>query len=117
MRTIPYLVPAAESREIRTHLLTDASDRYTLDQILSGEMTEIVVEHIHEYLRSVGENIRAGRMKLEDFIIFKVCTCSRGSDGNTRQTLLLTSELLDSAWERIRRITRTRKVSHTCKSR
>ena len=31
------------------------------------------MEHIHEYLRSVGENIRAGRMKLEDFIIFKVC--------------------------------------------
>jgi len=29
------------------------------------------VEHIHEYLRSVGENVRAGRMKLEDFIIFK----------------------------------------------
>ena len=48
-------------------------DRYVLDQILSGEMTEIVVEHIHEYLRSVGENIRAGRMKLEDYIIFKVC--------------------------------------------
>ena len=48
-------------------------DRYVLDQILSGEMTEIVVENIHEYLRSVGENIRAGRIKLEDFIIFKVC--------------------------------------------
>jgi hypothetical protein len=48
-------------------------NRYVLDQILSGEMTEIVVEKIHEYLRSVGENIRTGRMKLEDFVIFKVC--------------------------------------------
>lgn len=48
-------------------------DRYVLDQILSGEMTEVVVEKIHDYLRSVGENIRAGRMKLEDFLIFKVC--------------------------------------------
>lgn len=46
--------------------------RYVLDQILSGEMTEVVVENIHEYLRSVGENIRGGRMKLEDFVIFKV---------------------------------------------
>lgn len=49
-------------------------NRYVLDQILSGEITEIVVENIHEYLRSVGENIRAGRMKSEDFVIFKVCT-------------------------------------------
>ena len=31
------------------------------------------MENIHEYLRSVGENIMAGRMKLEDFVIFKVC--------------------------------------------
>ena len=98
-------------------MLTETSDRYALDQILSGEMTEIVVEHIHEYLRSVGENVRAGRMKLEDFIIFKVCTWSCGSDGNACQTLLLTSELLDSAWERIRRITRMQRVNPTCKSR
>ena len=35
-----------------------------------------MVEHIHEYLRSVGENVRAGQMKSEDFIIFKVCTWS-----------------------------------------
>jgi len=47
-----------------------------LDQILSGEMTEVVVENIHEYLRSVGENVKAGRMKPDDFIIFKVCTWS-----------------------------------------
>jgi hypothetical protein len=39
-------------------------------------MTEIVVENIHDYLRSVGENVKAGRMKQEDFIIFKVCAQS-----------------------------------------
>lgn len=60
------------------HLLTRSPDcdRYVLDQILSGDMTEIVVENIHEYLRSVGENVRAERIKLEDYIIFKVCTWS-----------------------------------------
>ena len=61
-------------------------------------MTEIVVEHIHEYLRSVGENIRAGRMKLEDFIIFKVCTWSYGSDGNTHQTPLVD---IRASWQRL----------------
>ena len=63
-----------DSSEIQGCLLTRprGRDRYVLDQILSGEMTEIVVEKIHEYLRSVGENIRAQRMKLEDFVIFKV---------------------------------------------
>ena len=76
-------------------------------------MTEIVVEHIHEYLRSVGENVRAGRIKLEDFIIFKVCTWSCGSDGNT---LWLTYEFLDSAWGRIRKIIRMQKANPTCKS-
>jgi DNA polymerase alpha subunit A len=43
-----------------------------LDQILSGEATEIVIENIHEYLRTVGENVREAKVKLEDFIIFKV---------------------------------------------
>ena len=50
-------------------------------------MTEIVVENIHEYLRSVGENIRAGQVKVEDYIIFKVCIVPR-SDGDTCQTQL-----------------------------
>jgi hypothetical protein len=54
-------------------------------------MTEIVVENIHEYLRSVGENIRAGHVKVEDYIIFKVCTVP-GSDGDTCQ-IRLTLEL------------------------
>ncbi|KDQ26754.1 hypothetical protein PLEOSDRAFT_1105655 [Pleurotus ostreatus PC15] len=45
--------------------------QYLLDQILSGEPTEIVVDKIHEYLTTMGENIRGGRVKVDDFIIFK----------------------------------------------
>lgn len=39
---------------------------------MSGEATEVVVENIHEYLSTIGENIRAGKLGLEEFIIFKV---------------------------------------------
>ena len=46
--------------------------RYVLDQILSGEATETVVERIHDYLTTMGEDIRAGKVKLDEFIIFKV---------------------------------------------
>ena len=49
--------------------------RYVLDQILSGEATETVVEFIHEYLTTLGENIREGKIKLDEFIVFKVCFC------------------------------------------
>jgi hypothetical protein len=46
--------------------------RYVLEQILSGEATENVVENIHEYLTTVGENVRGGKTKVDEFIIFKV---------------------------------------------
>ena len=46
-----------------------------LEQILSGEATENVVENIHEYLTTVGENVRAGKIKLEEFIVYKVRYC------------------------------------------
>ena len=90
-------------------------DRYVLDQILSGDMTEIVVENIHEYLRSVGENIRAERIKLEDYIIFKVCKWFWGLI-ETHIRLLLNPESFFSAWERVRRITRMEIVNPTCRS-
>ncbi|KAG9309455.1 hypothetical protein JVU11DRAFT_10424 [Chiua virens] len=45
--------------------------QYVLDQILSGEATETVVENIHEYLATVGANVRSGKIQVEDFIIFK----------------------------------------------
>ncbi|KAG7093423.1 hypothetical protein E1B28_007104 [Marasmius oreades] len=45
--------------------------QFVLNQILSGDSTEIVVEHIHEYLTSVGQNVRGGQIKLDDFTIHK----------------------------------------------
>ncbi|KAI0947004.1 hypothetical protein AcV7_009558 [Taiwanofungus camphoratus] len=45
--------------------------QYVLDQILSGEAAETVVERIHEYLAEIGENVRAGKIMLDEFIIFK----------------------------------------------
>ena len=32
----------------------------------------LVVEKIHEYLSTIGENVRSGRMGIDEFIIFKV---------------------------------------------
>ncbi|OAX38875.1 hypothetical protein K503DRAFT_717476 [Rhizopogon vinicolor AM-OR11-026] len=45
--------------------------QYVLEQILSGEPTEVVVENIHEYLSTIGENVRGGKIRLDDFIIYK----------------------------------------------
>jgi hypothetical protein len=46
--------------------------RYVLDQVLSGEATETVVELIHEYLTTIGGNVREGKIKMDEFIVFKV---------------------------------------------
>ncbi|TIC20656.1 hypothetical protein E3Q13_00361 [Wallemia mellicola] len=45
--------------------------QYVLDQILSGDSTEVVVEHIHDYLTEMGESIRNGKVPLDDYIINK----------------------------------------------
>lgn len=44
---------------------------YVLEQILSGENTETVVERIHEYLEVVSQEVKADKMPLDDFIIYK----------------------------------------------
>jgi DNA polymerase alpha subunit A len=49
--------------------------RYVLEKILSGEATENVVELIHEYLATIGENVRGGKIKIDEFIIFRVGSC------------------------------------------
>lgn len=54
-------------------IITHVDRRYVLDQVLSGESTETVVELIHEYLNTMGDDVRAGKIKMEDFIIYKVC--------------------------------------------
>ncbi|TFK39510.1 DNA polymerase alpha catalytic subunit [Crucibulum laeve] len=51
--------------------LSKTVSQYVLDQILSGEATENVVENIHEYLTTISENVRGGKVKVEDFIVFK----------------------------------------------
>lgn len=51
--------------------LSKNTSQYVLDQILSGESTEVVVEQIHEYLTTMGETIRGGRIPLDDYIINK----------------------------------------------
>jgi DNA polymerase alpha subunit A len=51
--------------------LSKTVSQYVLDRILSGEATETVVERIHEYLTTVGEDVRGGKIKLDEFIIHK----------------------------------------------
>ncbi|KIJ54743.1 hypothetical protein M422DRAFT_24648 [Sphaerobolus stellatus SS14] len=45
--------------------------QYVLSQVLSGDDTETVVQHIHEYLTTIGENVRGGKIPLDEFIIHK----------------------------------------------
>lgn len=61
--------------------LNSSARRYVLKQILSGEPTEVVVENIHEYLSSVGAGVRAGKVALDDFIIWKASERSVGAVG------------------------------------
>jgi DNA polymerase alpha subunit A len=51
--------------------LSKTVSQYVLDRILSGEPTEVVVERIHEYLTTIGEDVRGGKIKLDEFIIHK----------------------------------------------
>ncbi|THV05329.1 DNA polymerase alpha catalytic subunit [Dendrothele bispora CBS 962.96] len=51
--------------------LSKTVSQFVLDKILSGEPTEITVEQIHEYLTTVGENVRQGNYKLDSFVIHK----------------------------------------------
>ncbi|CAE6337459.1 unnamed protein product [Rhizoctonia solani] len=52
-------------------VLSKKVSEYILEQILSGEDAETVVERIHDYLRLMGQNIRSGQVDMEDFIVFK----------------------------------------------
>lgn len=64
------------SRSVSSHSFPDYSSdptfSYVLDQILSGEAIEVVVEKIHEYLTNLGNDVRAGKVPMEKFIIHKV---------------------------------------------
>lgn len=62
----------ADVRHYENIRLNVLPNRYVLKQILSGEATEVVVEKIHEYLTTVGEGVRGGKVPLDDFIVLKV---------------------------------------------
>ncbi|GAA5895337.1 DNA-directed DNA polymerase alpha catalytic subunit POL1 [Sporobolomyces salmoneus] len=52
--------------------LSKNASKKVLDYLLeSDEATEYVIEQIHDYLTDLGEGIRAGKMPLDEFIIFK----------------------------------------------
>jgi hypothetical protein len=72
--------------------------RYVLEQILSGEATETVIEYIHEYLTTIGENVREGKIKMDEFIIFKVTNSFVNSNRYWPMWFC-------SAWGKIRKIT------------
>jgi DNA polymerase alpha subunit A len=39
--------------------------------VLSGDATENVIEHVHDYLEALGKRVRANEVDLDDFIILK----------------------------------------------
>lgn len=49
----------------------DALFRYVLKQVLSGEATEDVVQHVHDYLEALGKRVRASEVDVEEYIILK----------------------------------------------
>ncbi|KAK4052007.1 DNA-directed DNA polymerase alpha catalytic subunit pol1 [Microbotryomycetes sp. JL221] len=51
--------------------LSKNTSEFVLDKILSGQATETVVEQIHDYLTQLGQDVRAGRIKQEQFVIIK----------------------------------------------
>jgi hypothetical protein len=84
-----------------------------LKEILSGEVTENVVEKIHALLGTIGENVRGGAVPLDDFIIFKV-SCHRRHHGRFRDEPQLTHA---SDWARTRKTIPTRNRSRMSRSR
>jgi DNA polymerase alpha subunit A len=81
-------------------LSKDAS-QYCLNQILSGEAPELVVEKIHDYLRELGTKVRNGEFPVQKFIIYTV------------QTRL--NKLSYRNWGKIRRIIQMRNRNHKSK--
>ena len=51
--------------------LSKRASAYVLEQILSGEATETVVEKVHEYLQQLATDVREGRIPLDDYVIYK----------------------------------------------
>jgi len=56
--------------------LAKDSGNYVLAQILSSQARETIVENIHDYLISVGENVAEGKVDIQKFVINKQLTKS-----------------------------------------
>nr|XP_058965646.1 DNA polymerase alpha catalytic subunit-like [Pocillopora verrucosa] len=56
--------------------LAKDSGNYVLAQILSSQPRETIVENIHDYLISVGENVAEGKVDIQKYIINKQLTKS-----------------------------------------
>ena len=54
-------------------LSKEASQRL-LNEILSGEDSEVVLEKIHEYLRELATNMREGKINAQKYVIYTVST-------------------------------------------
>jgi hypothetical protein len=60
------------SEFFRLRVLANYVSRYVLDQILFSTSTEGIVSLIHEYLTPVSENVRGGKVEVNDFIVHLV---------------------------------------------
>lgn len=79
---------------------------------MSGRPTEEVVNEVHEYLTTIGNDLREGRIDLDDLVVHKV------SHYPVRQWTLLTRYIYyASDLVKTRKITQTREASPTFKLR
>ncbi|KAF7320311.1 DNA polymerase [Mycena kentingensis (nom. inval.)] len=51
--------------------LSKDTSQFVLEQILSGEATEEVLQNIHDYLTDLGQRVRQGKVTLDKFLIWK----------------------------------------------
>ena len=48
--------------------------RYAIGEILSTQTREVIVENIHSRLREIGQNVEAGQISVDKFVITKSLT-------------------------------------------
>lgn len=67
------IFPSLSTSSWMTHSYTNLfTSRFVIDQILSGQSREAVVENIHAKLQKVGDEVRQGELPLQLFYITKV---------------------------------------------
>lgn len=71
--------PASVAIRYPKHTLKPFSHSRVLDEVLSGKATEDAVSEIHEYLTGVGNDLREGKIDIDDLIVYKVSRASSAS--------------------------------------